>query len=613
MGTCIRFERCAEFWLVQVQTKMSKRPTGKIKKNSNLPRFDVATLREVAGEKVFARGVAYHEDEQVEIISIDSARVLARVIGSEVYRSQLEGAGKEFSGECSCPAFSDWGFCKHLVATALTANDLAPEAAEQAVNRVAKIRDHLRRKGIEPLVDMIVNLAENDPDLFHSLELATAIETASDDSLFAQFKKAITDATRAHDYIEYHEARGWAEKIKLLLDQIAGLIAGGREELVLRLLDYFFTRMNQALQSMDDSDGEGGAAYAKACKIHLAACSKARPDSVALARELFNRETESEWDFFHGASEAYAEVLGDAGLAEYRRLASEAWQSIKPVRPGGQQLHDEQSSARYRVGAILESFAERDGDIDARIAIRMKHLSSAYDYLGIAQLCLDNKRETEATKWAEEGLWQFEDRPDERLVLFTADLYRRTGRQADAAELLWQTFERLASIELYRILKKTAGPQKAAVYTASNRAIGLLRAKLGQPDAKTRWSAPRELLLQILMAEKLFADAWQVVRNHGGSGTQVLALAKASKQSHPDEALSVYGQEVERLAQLGGQGNYEAAKQLIGQMKSIRENRGQHADHDIFLAGFLSRHKAKRNLMKILQVDAIDRSRRHVG
>jgi uncharacterized Zn finger protein len=208
MGTCIRFERCAEFWLVQVQTKMSKRPTGKIKKNSNLPRFDVATLREVAGEKVFARGVAYHEDEQVEIISIDSARVLARVIGSEVYRSQLEGAGKEFSGECSCPAFSDWGFCKHLVATALTANDLAPEAAEQAVNRVAKIRDHLRRKGIEPLVDMIVNLAENDPDLFHSLELATAIETASDDSLFAQFKKAITDATRAHDYIEYHEARG---------------------------------------------------------------------------------------------------------------------------------------------------------------------------------------------------------------------------------------------------------------------------------------------------------------------------------------------------------------------------------------------------------------------
>ena len=126
---------------------MSKRPTGKTKKNNGLLRFDVVTLREVAGEKVFTRGVAYHEDEQVEIISIDSARVLARVIGSEVYRSQLEGAGKNFSGECSCPAFSDWGFCKHLVATALTANDLEPGALEQAANRLSRIREHLRAKG----------------------------------------------------------------------------------------------------------------------------------------------------------------------------------------------------------------------------------------------------------------------------------------------------------------------------------------------------------------------------------------------------------------------------------------------------------------------------------
>src|SRR5439155_14433984 len=40
-------------------------------------RFDVAKLREVAGEKVFGRGVEYHEDGQVEIVSIDSSRVLA--------------------------------------------------------------------------------------------------------------------------------------------------------------------------------------------------------------------------------------------------------------------------------------------------------------------------------------------------------------------------------------------------------------------------------------------------------------------------------------------------------------------------------------------------------
>src|SRR5574338_154422 len=109
-------------------------------------RFDVATLRELAGDKVFARGNEYKEDGRVEIVSIDRLRVLARVVGSEIYRSELRGTGKKFSGSCSCPAFSDWGFCKHLVATALAANELGPDAAERAANHVSKIRDHLRSK-----------------------------------------------------------------------------------------------------------------------------------------------------------------------------------------------------------------------------------------------------------------------------------------------------------------------------------------------------------------------------------------------------------------------------------------------------------------------------------
>src|SRR5215510_4208836 len=134
---------------------MVKRVGRKLKPTGKPLRFDVATLREHAGDKVFARGVEYHVGGEVEIISIDGDRVLADVTGSEVYRALLEGSGKAFDGECSCPAFSDWGFCKHLVATALTVNDLEPGAVEQSKDRLSRIRDHLRAKGIEPLVEMI--------------------------------------------------------------------------------------------------------------------------------------------------------------------------------------------------------------------------------------------------------------------------------------------------------------------------------------------------------------------------------------------------------------------------------------------------------------------------
>jgi hypothetical protein len=271
------------------------------------------------------------------------------VIGSEVYRSRLDGMGKKFSGECSCPAFSDWGFCKHLVATALAANDLRPGELEKTANGLTKICDFLRAKGVEPLVEIIMGLTERDPDLLRNIELAATMATADDQTLFVRLKKAITEAARTHGFIEYREARVWAEQIEHLLDQVASLVAGGRVTLALRLLDYFFTRMDDALNSLDDSDGQGGGVYAKGCEIHLAACRAAKPDPVALARDLFARETDSTWDFFHGASEAYGDILGDVGLAEYRRLANEAWQKIKPLQAGGRQAHDEQFNVRYRL------------------------------------------------------------------------------------------------------------------------------------------------------------------------------------------------------------------------------------------------------------------------
>ena len=247
-------------------TRKPKGPTKSIETAAGLDRFDVAALRDVASEKVFARGVDYHEDGQVEIVTFDRTRVLARVIGSEVYRCELVGMGKKFSGGCSCPAFSDWGFCKHLVATALAANILGAGALEQASSRFAKIREHLRGKGVEGLVEMVVGLAERDPSLLKELELSAVAAAADDTTLLAQFKKAITEATRTHDYVEYRKVRGWVQGIKSVLDRIAGLIDSGRAALVLQLLEHFFARMDQALQSIDDSDGAGAGVYAGPAK-----------------------------------------------------------------------------------------------------------------------------------------------------------------------------------------------------------------------------------------------------------------------------------------------------------------------------------------------------------
>ncbi len=166
----------------------------KTKTKPRAPRFDMEALRDLAGDKVFARGVAYHEDKQVEIIAVERKRVLARVAGSEIYKVELLGAGSSFSGQCSCPAFSDHGFCKHMVATALSANAMEPGEAKQAGNRFARIRDNLRAQGVDALVSRIMELAERDPALFEELEFAAELDDADDEgALGSAFGKAITD------------------------------------------------------------------------------------------------------------------------------------------------------------------------------------------------------------------------------------------------------------------------------------------------------------------------------------------------------------------------------------------------------------------------------------
>lgn len=385
------------------------------------PRFDLNALRERAGAKAFARGETYYRDGLVNILVLEPRRVLAEVAGTEDYRIVLTGRGSDVGGECSCPAFEDWGFCKHMVATALAANAAGGDAETEGAATLARIRQYLKKKGVDALVETIVALAEQDNDLFRKLEVASATAEAGGKTLAVRLRKAIDDATRIRDYVDYRAARGWASGVETVLDALAELASGAEAAFVLELAERAFERIESAIERIDDSDGYCGDLLERARDIHLTAARTAKPDPVTLARRLFAREMADGYGAFEGAADAYAEVLGEAGLVEFRRLAAEAWEKLPP-RQGGRGSPD--ASLDYsRLRDILDSFAERDGDVATRIALRAKGLSSAWSYLQLAQFCLSQGREVEALRRAEDGLFVFADeRPDERLVFFAVDL-----------------------------------------------------------------------------------------------------------------------------------------------------------------------------------------------
>jgi tetratricopeptide (TPR) repeat protein len=545
-------------------------------------RFDVPTLRKLAGDKVFERGEDYHAGGQVEILSLEPDRVLAQVAGTEDYRTVLTGRGRKIGGECSCPAFEDWGFCKHMVATALAANEAGDDAAADGMGAAARIRAHLKAKGVDALVDMIAGFAERDPALFRKLDMAAAPKHGDGKSLEARLRRAIDGATRTGRYVDYGAAAAWADEVTAALDAVAELASGERAGVALRLAEHAIDRIESAIESIDDSDGPCGALLEQARDIHVAACRAARPDPATLARNLFDREMAGQYDTFFGAAAVYADALGDAGLTEYRRLALEAWEKLPP-RTKAREISGDYS----QLEGILDFFAEREGNLDERIALRSKNLSSPWSYLRLAEFCLQNGRPEEALRRAEEGLWIFEDgQPDQRLVLFAAGLLSKANRKTDAETHLWRAFEKAPSLELYERLRKLGGTP------ARERAVALLEARLVAGAGGPRFGAS-DLLIRLLIREKMFDAAWPALDRHGGMPALQQTLADASKASHPGKALAVYAKLVEEHAQFG---RYEEAVRLVERMAGLRKA----AEHAIYMADLKERHRRKRNFMKLL-------------
>jgi tetratricopeptide (TPR) repeat protein len=340
--------------------------------------------------------------------------------------------------------------------------------------------------------------------------------------------------------------------------------------------------------NIDDPDGHCSGLLEHACDIHLAAARAAPPDPVRLARDLFAREVEGAWGTFAGAARTYAEVLGKRGLAEYRRLATEAWDKVPP-RSGRARERDVRAVSERRLLAILDFFFERAGDVEQRIALRAKDLSSPWNYLQLAEFCRAQGREAEALRWAEEGLWIFADsRADERLIFLAADLLIKAGRKEDAEKHLWGAFEAVPTLETYERLRKLGGK------SARQRALACLEARLAKRTAAA-WR-PADTLVRILMRETMLDAAWAASHKHAASMEMQEALARSSEATHPREALATYAKRVEQLANTGGDREYQETARIIARMATLRSAE----EHAVYMTALKARMGRKRNLMKLL-------------
>jgi uncharacterized Zn finger protein len=291
-------------------------------------------------------------------------------------------------------------FCKHLVAVALVATGRTATPADDDEEPPVDLRHYLAGLDQENLVDLLLERAKDD-ELFEARLRMDAARAHSGSVSSAAFRHAIDHAFVTGGYVDYRDMYDTRATCTPPSTPCAALLADGHADAVIELTEHALDRAEDAVGCVDDSDGYLGGIAEDLQSLHREACEAARPDPVELACRLFDRERHAgDLEMFYGAAETYADVLGEAGLAEYRRLAQAEWDTLPPLAPGDERTVDHD---RYPITHIMESLAQATGGADDVVAVLARDQSSAYQFIRIAEVYREAKRYDDALAWLEKG------------------------------------------------------------------------------------------------------------------------------------------------------------------------------------------------------------------
>jgi uncharacterized Zn finger protein len=551
-----------------------------------------------AGDQSYTRGVTYYEEGRVHgLMRLDNALV-ADVVGTQTYHVELRIAGDALVGACDCPMGDAGHFCKHCVAVGLAyleGGTLGRAPVEPSVP-APDIRGYLSSLDKDTLVALLLNLVARDADLREQLAVRAAHQGDAPVDL-SLYRAAFARAAATGGYVHYREAYAYVSGLSRVHGLYQELLEGGAAHEVVTLTEEAYAALETAYEEVDDSDGMLSMVVGDFLELHHAACLVARPEPVALARKLFAWEVSSGFGFFDGAQHSYADVLGEAGRAEYRRLAQEAWEA---PRRGDLDTVDWR---RRMIARMLEGFARDDGDVDAVVAIKADNLSSSSAYLEIAQVLAEAGREEDAIGWAERGVAAFSDDRDDRLVRFLANLYQQHENHEAAMAIIWRLFVARPYLPVYQLLEEHATRANAWPHWRAQ-AWELLQTSMASGPANVGerpWEPPAgSEAVRILQWEGDPDAAWDMACAHGCTEDLWVELANQRAVAHPEESLTIYRRQVERVLTVTNQQAYERA---IGVLRAIiplmnRLERGN--ELGAYLASLRETYRRKRNFIKLL-------------
>ncbi len=571
-----------------------------------------AWLRRYAGDRYYERGLGYFRGGRVTALEQSGDSIHCVVMGTQEYEVRLTKKARTLDHRCECPLGSEGDFCKHCVAAALAWLDQqpGPEAAaetaggkkagrKKAANARISTEDlakALREEDKETLIGWLLAAAKDDEALRSRLMLAAAGRMGSE-VLIPQTKKILEKAIRIRRFAPHRNMRAYAAQVEEALDGVEALLRSGHAAAMIEPCERGLHWLAEAMDNVDDSGGYTGGLVERLEDLHLRACEAAPPDPVSLGESLFELEWKGLLSASFGVVAVYAGLLGEQGLATYRKKAETEWAKV-PVRMGsGVEV---EVTHRFRVTSIMESLAKRSGDMEQLVAVLARDLGSADRYLRIADLYRDAGQHEEAMAWASKGLDRNFGSQEAGLRVFVAEDYQRRGCHGDALRMIWGEFRTGRSLRNYQLLERFAR-QAEDWDDWREQALALIRRRIAEPQ-KERWpQQDRSLLIEILLYEKNAEDAWGEAQAGGCSQHLWLTLAGMREKEHPQDAASVYFRLGESTIASGQSSSYGAGVKQLEQAAALLHTAGKDEEFAQRFAALMEKHKAKTSLWKLVE------------
>jgi uncharacterized Zn finger protein len=248
---------------------------------------------------------------------------------------------------------------------------------------------------------------------------------------------------------------------------------------------------------------------------------------------------------------------------------------------------------------MMEKVAQKSNDLQKLIAVKSKDLSCAYCYLNIAEECRKAGDFKLALKWAEDGVETFGANCDNRLLDFLADEYHGLGRHDDAMKTAWRIFAQSSRLSAYQKLAEHAA--KADCWdTWRQKAIDSIRKEMDavKKNKSYYFKSDSSRLVEILIWEKRYEEAWREANSGGCSDTLWMSLASIRSKSHPADSVEIYRKRIPGIIERTNNNAYAEAAALLRKIRECMYRLDQKTEFKNYCDALRLKYKVKRNFIK---------------